>query len=37
MSFYNVWAVQFISASRLSTKYFVRNTGTGSDGRSCLL
>jgi len=30
-------AVQFISASRLSAKYFIRNTGTGSGGRSCHL
>ena len=27
--------VQFSSASRPSTKYFIRNTGTGSAGRSC--
>ena len=26
--------VQFISASWPSTEYFIRNTGTGSDGRS---
>ena len=30
-------SVQFIYASRPSTKYFIRNTGTGSDGRSCHL
>jgi len=30
-------SVQFISASRPSTKYFIRNTGTGKDGRSCHL
>jgi len=29
--------VQFISASRPITEYFIRNTGTGSDGRSCHL
>ena len=28
-------SVQFIYASRPSTKYFIRNTETGSDGRSC--
>jgi len=27
-------SVQFIYASRPSTEYFIRNTGTGSDGRS---
>jgi len=27
--------VQVIYASRPSTEYFIRNTGTGSDGRSC--
>jgi len=31
------YSVQFIYASRPSTKYFIRNTGTGSDGRSCHL
>jgi len=30
-------SVQFIYASRPSTEYFIRNTGTGSDGRSCHL
>jgi len=30
-------SVQFIYASRPSTKYFIRNTGTGSDCRSCHL
>jgi len=30
-------SVQFISASRPSTEYFIKNTGTGSDGRSCHL
>jgi len=30
-------SVQFIYASRPSTKYFIRNTGTESDGRSCHL
>ena len=30
-------SVQFISASQPSTKYFIRNTGTGSDGHSCHL
>jgi len=30
-------SVQFIYASRPSTGYFIRNTGTGSDGRSCHL
>jgi len=33
---YNI-SVQFISASRPSTEYFIRNTGTGSDDRSCHL
>jgi len=28
-------SVAFISASRLSTEHFIRNAGTGSDGRSC--
>jgi len=31
------FSVQFIYASRPSTKYFIRNTGTGSDGISCHL
>ena len=31
------YSVQFISASRPSTKYFIGNTGPGSDGRSCHL
>jgi len=30
-------SVQFISASRPSTEYFFRNTGTGSNGHSCHL
>jgi len=30
-------SVQFISESRQSTEYFIKNTGTGSDGRSCHL
>ena len=30
-------SVQFIYASRPSTKYLIRNTGTGSDCRSCHL
>jgi len=32
-----VCSVQFVSASRPSTEYFIRNTGTGSDSRSCHL
>jgi len=28
-------SVQFIYAFRPSTEYLIRNTGTGSDGRSC--
>jgi len=32
-----VSSVQFIYASRPSAEYFIRNTGTGSDGRSCHL
>jgi len=31
------FSVQLISASRPSTEHFIRNTGTGSDGRSCHL
>jgi len=30
-------SVQFISPSRPSTEYLIRNTGTGSDGRCCHL
>ena len=30
-------SVQFIFVCRPSTEYFIRNTGTGSDGRSCHL
>ena len=33
----NTSSVQFMYTSRPSTKYFIRNTGTGSDGRSCHL
>jgi len=28
-------SVQFVSASRPSTEYLIRNAGTGSEGRSC--
>jgi len=28
-------SIQFISAFRPSTEYFIRNAGTGRDGRSC--
>ena len=32
-----VSSVQFIFVSRRNTEYLIRNTGTGSDGRSCHL